>query len=33
MIFQIKVKLKFEFLELTTQGYIHSMQHLAQTET
>ena len=35
MIYQPKVKLKdlFEFLEPTTQGYIHSTQQLAQTET
>ena len=35
MIFQPKVELKdsFEFLEPTTQEYIHSTQLLAQTET
>ena len=35
MIFQPKVKLKgsFEFIEPTTQSYIHSLQQLAQTET
>ena len=35
MIFQPKVKLKdsFDFLDPTTQGYIHSIQRLAQTET
>ena len=35
MMFQPKVKLKdsFEFLELTTLGYIHSTQQLAQSET
>ena len=35
MIFQPNVKLKdsFEVLEPTTQGYIHSTQLLAQTET
>ena len=35
MIFQPKVKSKdsFEFLEPTTQGYIHNTQQLAQAET
>ena len=35
MIFKPMVKLKdsFEFLEPTTQGYIHSTQKLTQTET
>ena len=35
MIFEPKVKLKdsFEFLESTTQGYIHSTQQLVLTET
>ena len=35
MIFQPKVNSNdsFEFLEPTTQGYMHSTQQLAQTET